>query len=389
MKEFDVPVMPMKSRMSVFSVERGHVEREGSALSVMDRAGVRAQLPVAATAVLMLEPGTTISHAAMRLCAESRTLVIWCGEGGVRLYSAGQEGAAHTYRLLRQAKLALDTRTRMAVAREMYRIRFNEEVPPRRSIQQVRGMEGARVRARYQELSREYGVPWRGRNYNRTDWGAGDTINRAVSAANSCLYGLCHAAILVAGYSAAIGFVHTGYPLAFVHDVADLYKMDLSVPVAFRAVAESEADVTTRVRHKLRDEFRRTGFMENVIPMIERVLDAGDPEDGPPEELGGAQPEASTPEDAPWYRPRADMNVPAEHTNGNGLAEGQGATEGNGVHRENMPVEHAGADVRKVDEVRTVDDRHHGGTVPDDEGAAEQFDPLGLNDPSQSRGLGW
>src|SRR5688572_568739 len=137
MKPFDYPVMPIKNRIALFSVEYGLVEREGSALVVIDRAGVRAQLPVGATAVLMLEPGTSITHAAIALCAEARTLIIWTGEGGVRLYSAGQEGAAHSYRLLRQARLALNEKSRLAVAREMYRIRFGEEAPKRRSIAQL------------------------------------------------------------------------------------------------------------------------------------------------------------------------------------------------------------------------------------------------------------
>lgn len=301
MKEHELPTMPLKSRLSLFAVERGLIEVDGSALVVSDVTGIRAQLPVGATAVLLLEPGTSITHEAVKLCAESRTLIIWMGEGGVRVYSAAQEGAAHTYRLLRQARLALDPTKRLAVAREMYRIRFGEEAPLRRSIEQLRGMEGARVRQRYKELSAQYGVKWSGRNYDRSEWGSQDPINRAVSAANSCLYGLCHAAILIAGYSAAIGFIHTGYPLAFVHDLADIWKMDLSVPVAFRVVADGEGSSESRVRHLLRDEFRRTSLLERIIPQIESLLNAGEGEQGAPEELGGATAEATMPEDAPWY----------------------------------------------------------------------------------------
>lgn len=294
--------MPIRNRISLFSVEYGTVERDGSALVVIDRNGVRAQLPVAATAVLMLEPGTSITHAAVQLCAEARTLIIWTGEAGVRLYSAGQEGAAHSYRLLRQAQLALNPKTRLAVAREMYRIRFGEEAPMKRSIQQLRGMEGARVRARYKELSEQYGVEWKGRRYDRNDWSGQDPINRAVSAANSCLYGLCHAAILIAGYSAAIGFIHTGYPLAFVHDLADIWKMDLCVEAAFRIVAERDDDIATRVRHALRDEFRTTGLLNTIIPSIESLLNAGTPGDELPIELGGAREESTDAWDFPWYR---------------------------------------------------------------------------------------
>ena len=302
MKEHETPVMPIKNRIALFAVEYGIVEREGSALVVSDRNGIRAQLPVGATAVLMLEPGTSITHEAVKLCAEARTLIIWTGEGSVRLYSAGQEGAANSYRLLRQARLALNDKSRLAVVREMYRIRFGEEAPKKRSIQQLRGMEGARVRARYKELSNQYGVRWSGRNYDRSDWAGQDPINRAISTANSCLYGLCHAAILIAGYSAAIGFIHTGYPLAFVHDIADIWKMDLAVECAFRVVSSGGDNITTRVRHTLRDEFRATGLLDRIIPAISSILDSGEENGMPPDELGGTKDDPVDPWDFPWYK---------------------------------------------------------------------------------------
>jgi CRISPR-associated protein Cas1 len=302
MKPYEVPVMPLKSRLAYFWVERGCVEVIDSALVVADKNGIRAQLPIGALAVLMLEPGTTITHAAIKLCAESRTLVIWVGEGGVRLYSAGQEGAANSYKLLRQARLALDETSRLAVARHMYRMRFGERAPSKRSIEQLRGMEGARVRARYQALSETFGVEWQGRDYDRSDWENQDLINRAVSAANSCLYGLCHAAVLMAGYSPAIGFIHTGYSQAFVHDVADLYKMEIAAPLAFQMVAEQREQPIRAVRHELRDRFRSERMLERIIPDIEKVLTAGEPEGRPPDELAGARLEEAAPEDAPWYQ---------------------------------------------------------------------------------------
>lgn len=297
--------MPLKNRVAVFAVERGRVDVDGAALVVTDVAGVRAQLPVGAASVLMLEPGTTITHAAVKLCAENRTLILWTGEGGVRLYSAGQEGAAHSYRLLRQARLALDPKTRLAVAREMYRRRFFDEPPAKRSIEQLRGMEGARVREIYRRLAERHGVVWTGRNYDRSDWIGQNAANRALSAANSCLYGVCHAAVLVAGYSAALGFIHTGYPLAFVHDLADLYKMEIAAPVAFAFAAEADGkDLEMRVRHRLRDEMRRVRLLDRLIPGIEELLEAGEGATGPPEELGGCREETATPEQAPWQRTR-------------------------------------------------------------------------------------
>ena len=302
MKPNKPPIMPLRNRISVIAVERGNIEVDGSALVVTDARGQRAQFPVGASAVLMLEPGTTITHAAVKLCGENRTMILWTGEAGVRLYSAGQEGSAHSYKLLRQARLALDEKARLAIVREMYRLRFFEEPPQRRSVEQLRGMEGARVRDIYRRLAEKYGVDWRGRNYDRKNWAGQDPANRALSAANSCLYGVCHAAVMVAGYSAALGFIHTGYSLAFVHDIADLYKMELVAPTAFRLAAEHPDKLEMRVRHELRDGFRRVRLLERLIPGMETLLDVGEEAIGKQDELGGCSPEVAQPEDAPWQR---------------------------------------------------------------------------------------
>jgi CRISPR-associated protein Cas1 len=123
-------------------------------------------------------------------------------------------------------------------------------------------------------------VPWAGRTYNRASWTASDPINRALSAANSCLYGVCHAAIVSAGYSTAIGFIHTGKMLSFVYDVADLYKVELTIPAAFRAVAEEPENLERQVRLRCRDAFHRSRLLARVVDDIDRALGARDGEEG-------------------------------------------------------------------------------------------------------------
>ena len=204
------------------------------------------------------------------------TLLVWVGEAGVRLYSAGQPGGARADRLLYQARLALDDEARLNVVREMYRRRFGEEPPQRRSVEQLRGIEGSRVRAMYKLLAGQYGVKWEGRNYDPKDWDAADPINRCLSAANHCLYGVVEAAVLAAGYAPAIGFIHSGKPLSFVYDIADLYKFDTVVPAAFAVAAKSSGGNDERtVRQACRDMFRRSKLLERIIPDIEDILAAG------------------------------------------------------------------------------------------------------------------
>ena len=151
-------------------------------------------------------------------------------------------------------------------------MRFHERLAADLTVQQLRGMEGIRVREAYARASRDTGVPWHGRNYDRSDWRAADPVNRALSAANSCLYGVCHAAILSTGYSPALGFIHTGKQLSFVYDIADLYKVDLTIPVAFQAAAEGLGELERKVRLRCRDAFRESRLVKRIIPDIRRAL---------------------------------------------------------------------------------------------------------------------
>lgn len=269
--------LPLKEREPFLHLRYGTVDVRDNALVLNDVKGTRMQIPVGAIACLMLQPGTVVTHAAVKLCAEEDCLLIWCGEGGVRLYAAGSPGGARSDKLLFQLGLASDARRRLAVVREMFRRRFGDAVPDRRSVDQLRGLEGVRVRETYEALATKHGVAWKGRVYDPARWSHADAINRAISAANACLYGVTEAAVLVAGYSPAVGFLHSGKPLSFVYDIADLYKFDVSVPVAFEVVAAGvSGDVEGAVRRRLRDVFREQKLMARLVPDIEAVLDVGD-----------------------------------------------------------------------------------------------------------------
>ena len=232
--------IPIKDRSSILFIEKGQLDVLDGAFVVVDRRGVRTHIPVGGLACLMLEPGARVSHAAVALAARVGCLLVWVGEAGVRLYSTGQPGGARADRLLHQARLALDPDARLKVVRKMYDMRFGEPAPRRRSIDQLRGVEGARVKRLYEVLARQHGVTWRGRRYDPGRWTAADLPNRCLSQATACLYGLAEAAVLAAGYAPAIGFLHTGKPQSFVYDVADVFKFETVVPIAFKVAGAAE-----------------------------------------------------------------------------------------------------------------------------------------------------
>ena len=164
------PLKPiaMKERVSMVFIEKGQIDVKDGAFVVIDETGIRTHIPVGSIACIMLEPGTRVSHHAAALAARAGTLLVWVGEAGVRLYASGEPGGARADRLLYQAKLALDDAARLKVVRKMYEIRFGEKPPERRSVEQLRGIEGSRVKKLYDLLAKQAGVEWKGRTWFRS-----------------------------------------------------------------------------------------------------------------------------------------------------------------------------------------------------------------------------
>lgn len=286
MNYIDTKPIPIRERASILFVEHAQIDVSDQAFVMIDADGGRTHIPVGGLSCLMLEPGTRISHAAVKLAAKVSCLLVWTGEAGVRLYAVGQPGGARAERLLYQAALANDETARLKVVREMYRLRFGEAAPDRRSIDQLRGLEGVRVRETYRRLADEHGVVWQGRRYDAQNWRGADIPNQCISAATACIYGLTEAAILAAGYAPAIGFLHRGRAQSFVYDIADLFKFETVVPEAFRIAAllfgAGDSPPSSRppaperlVRLACRDAFRKTRILDRLIPSIHDVLAAG------------------------------------------------------------------------------------------------------------------
>jgi len=300
MKIRDFHLLPkLRDSLSYLYLEHAVLERRDSALVVLQETG-RSMVPAANLNLILLGPGTTVTHAAVGLLAESGASVLWTGEDMQVFYAQGLGETRRAYHLLRQAELASQPETRLKVVLRMYAMRFGSPLETGLTLEQIRGMEGARVRGLYAEASRRYGVPWFGRNYDRQNWNAGDPVNRALSAANAVLNGICHAAIVSGGYSTALGFIHTGKQLSFVYDIADLYKAYLTIPIAFQTAAEGSQAVEKRARQACREVFREERLLEKILPDIDRLLEIEDVDS-----QGGAD-DPALPE--PWWSPEEDKH---------------------------------------------------------------------------------
>lgn len=268
----DLYALPtVRERMTFLYVERCLINRQDSAITVTDKRGT-AYVPAASLGVFMLGPGTNISHRAIELLGEAGSSVIWVGEYGVRYYAHGRP-LTHSSRLIvKQAELVSNTRKRLAVARMMYQMRFPGEDVSNLTMQQLRGREGSRIRQLYRKLSKKYDVPWGGREYNVEDFTDATAINQALSAAHVCLYGIVHSVIVALGCSPALGFIHVGHERSFVYDIADLYKADLTIPIAFQVASEKPEDIGSVTRRKVRDAFYDGKIMEQCAHDIRELL---------------------------------------------------------------------------------------------------------------------
>ena len=279
----DLQALPqIRDRMTFLYLERCQINRQDSAITVIDEAGI-VLIPAAAISVLLLGPGTTVTHRAMELIGDAGVCIIWVGEHGVRYYASGRPLTHKAGLLMRQAALVSNQKQHLEVVRKMYQLRFPGEDIPHLTLPQLRGREGARVRSAYRRAAEEWGIDWNGRVYDPENFAEGDAVNQALSAGHACLYGLAHAVIVAMGCSAGLGFVHIGHENSFVYDIADLYKAETTIPIAFEIAAQQPDDLPAMIRRRVRDTFVQQHILERMVRDIKWLLSDSEG-NSPPEE---------------------------------------------------------------------------------------------------------
>lgn len=266
-------------RLTFLYLEHCQINREDSAILVRDDRGTT-RIPAAAITVLLLGPGTTVTHRAVELIGDAGVGIVWVGEHGVRFYASGRPLTHRAHLLMKQAQLASNQRSHLAVVRKMYQLRFPDEDVSGLTTQQLRGREGSRVRKTYRTEAKKWNVPWNGREFDPDNFSSGDPVNQALSAGHACLYGLAHAVIAALGCSPGLGFIHVGHERSFVYDVADLYKAEITIPIAFEMAAQQPVDLPGAVRRRVRDEMVSMHLLERMVRDIRFLLSDDDRPDG-------------------------------------------------------------------------------------------------------------
>ena len=264
-------VSPVKNRLTFIYLEKCKISREDSAIKAMSKDGY-VLIPSSSLLVLMLGPGTSLTHRACELISETGVTIEWVGEMGTRLYGFGKPLTHSSSLLMRQAKIVSTPRLHIEAVKRMYSLRYPDEDLTHLTLQQLRGKEGSRVRKEYLQQAKLWNVSWEGRNYDPGDFFSSDPVNQALSTANACLYGLCAAVIHAMGLSAGLGFIHTGHERSFVYDIADLYKSKTTIPAAFEIGSKYSDRIASRTRKTMRNCFYQSDIVEQMVRDIKFIL---------------------------------------------------------------------------------------------------------------------
>lgn len=265
----------VSDRLSFLYLERCVVNRDMNALTVIDQEGT-VHIPAANINCVLLGPGTNITHKAISLLSECGVATVWVGENAVRYYAHGRPLTENTKLLVKQADLVSNPKKRLRVAKAMYEMRFPGENLQNCDMRQLRGREGRRMKNLYRKLSDQTGVPWSGRSYKVNDFQNTSAINQALSTANYCLYGVVLAVVSALGCSPGLGFIHAGNQKSFIFDIADLYKAETSIPIAFQVVAEQPEDIPTSVRKAMREILFDKKLVPKMVKDIYGILEIPD-----------------------------------------------------------------------------------------------------------------
>lgn len=258
-----------KDRYPLLYFEHGRIEVDDSSVKWVGANRDIYAIPVATIATILLGPGTTVTHEAVKAISSSNTTICWVGDDSLRFYASGMTPTADTRNLLRQIRFATDPETRLTVAKRLFSERFPNESLDGKSLQTLMGMEGVRVRALYASKAEEYGVPWNGRRYIPGKIEVSDKVNRYLTHANSLLYAVITSSVIAHGYDPRIGFIHSGSPLPFIYDLSDLYKEILTIDLAFMLASKEEKITNAR----LVEEFTKRAVDFDLLSKLSQDLE--------------------------------------------------------------------------------------------------------------------
>ncbi|BBP46411.1 CRISPR-associated endonuclease Cas1 2 [Thiosulfatimonas sediminis] len=263
----------VKDKYPFIYLERGRLEIDDASVKWIDSTGNVVRLPIATLNCLLLGPGTSITHEAVKVTAAANCGICWVGEDSLLFYAAGQTPSSDTRNLRHQIELSADPIKSVEIARKMFMRRFPSADLEGKALAEMMGMEGYRVRQIYEEKAQEYGVGWQGRKFVQGKFELSDMTNQILTSCNAALYGILSSVVHSLGYSPHIGFIHSGSPLPFVYDLADLYKERLCIDLAFSLTLQMGGRYNKyKVANAFKDRVIEMDLLQTIAKDIEAIL---------------------------------------------------------------------------------------------------------------------
>lgn len=263
----------VKDKYPFIYLERGRLEVDDASVKWIDSEGNVVRLPIATLNCLLLGPGTSVTHEAIKVVAASNCGISWVGEDTLLYYASGQTPTSNTRNMRQQIELSVDPKKSIEVARRMFAKRFPDAELKGKTLKEMMGMEGYRVRQLYDQKAQEYGVGWTGRKFVQGKFELSDMTNRILTASNAALYGILSSAVHSLGYSPHVGFIHSGSPLPFIYDIADLYKEYLCIDLAFEMTLKMGGHYNKyKVASAFKDRVIEMDLLQTVVVDIAHVL---------------------------------------------------------------------------------------------------------------------
>ena len=264
----------MKDRYPFIYLERGRLEIDDSSVKWIDSECNVVRIPIATISTILLGPGTSVTHEAIKVLSSANTTVCWVGEDSLLFYATGITPTANTRNIRLQSSLASNQKSRLTVAKRMFLYRFPETDVSKSTLADLMGKEGKRIKQLYVSKAEEYQVGWSGRSYVPGDFSLSDTTNKILTSSNAALYAIITSVVNATGYSPHIGFVHSGSPLPFIYDLADLYKEYLCIDFEFKMTKDLAGFYDKK---KIIDAFRMRiiefNLLERIKPDIDKLFE--------------------------------------------------------------------------------------------------------------------
>lgn len=259
-------------RISLLYVEKAKIEQSEYGVQIRQGSKV-SEIPITTISCLILGPGTNITHRAVSNCAQAGCSICWMGMDQAVFYAYGNPTTNKSKNILKQMHYHESKVLHTEIIHKMYNWRYPNEKIKSMSLEELKGFEGKKMKEIYSEYAQKYNIDWNFRNAKLNEFDELDLPNKYLNSINHTLYAITQAIIQIMGYSPAIGFIHTGHMQAFTFDISDLFKEEITIPLAFKLTKEKGYFDRNKMISEYRQFITDKKVIKRMVNYLEELFD--------------------------------------------------------------------------------------------------------------------